>query len=108
MIDHGQEAPDFVLGRYMFHQPYTMQSVLGDPRPIVLVPGLGTRTVQGPKDRICYHHLQAQQKIQTLRLKLWARVRSYNESTKLWGMKTIVCPVEDIDYWHIRLHFIEK
>jgi hypothetical protein len=49
-----------------------------------------------------------QQKIQTLRLKLWARVRTYDVQTQKWGMKTIVCPVEDIDYWHVRLHFVEK
>ena len=113
MVDHGEEAPDFVLGRFMFHQPYTMKSfapggISGNPTPEILVPGLGARTLQGPRDRIVYHHLQAQQKIQILRLKLWARVRTYNAGTKKWGMKTIVCPVQDIDYWHIRLHFIEK
>ena len=108
MVDHGQEAPDFVLGRYMFHQPYTIENRVDNPVPIISVPGLGTRTMQGPKDRVCYHHLQAQQKIQVLRLKLWARVRDYNETTKQWGMKTIVCPVDDIDYWHVRLHFLEK
>tara|TARA_B100000029_G_scaffold461188_1_gene492771 strand:+ start:127 stop:1275 length:1149 start_codon:yes stop_codon:yes gene_type:complete len=107
MIDHGEEAPDFVLGRYMFHQPYTMVGA-SQTVPELLVPGLGTRTMQGPKDRIVYHHLQPQQKIQVLRLRLWARVRSYNTTTKKWGMKTILCPVEDIDYWHIRLHFTEK
>jgi hypothetical protein len=108
MIDHGEEAPDFVLGRYMFHQPYTMKSYYNDVLPELLVPGLGTRTMQGPKDRIVYHHLQPQQKIQMLRLRLWARVRSYNTNTKKWGMKTILCPMEDIDYWHIRLHITEK
>ena len=102
LVDHGMEAPDFVLGRYMFHQPYSMSA------NEVTVPHLGTITVQGPKDRVVFHHLQPQQKIQTLRLKLWARVRTYNETAKRWGMKTIVCPVEDTDYWHIRLHFVEK
>ena len=113
MIDHGEEAPDFVLGRYMFHQPYTMKSFAngvpkGNPIPEILVQGLGARTMQGPRDRIVYHHLQAQQKLQILRLKLWARVRTYSDTTRKWGMKTIVCPVEDIDYWHVRLHFVEK
>ena len=114
LVDHGQESPDFVLGRYMFHQPYSMQSTW-DVNPAddlnessLTVPHLGTITVQGPRDRVVYHHLQAQQKIQILRLKLWARVRTYNEATRKWGMKTIVCPVEDIDYWHIRMHFLEK
>ena len=64
--------------------------------------------VQGAGDRACYHHLMPQQKINTLRLKLWARVRTYNEQTKTWGMQTIVCPVQGSDYWHVRLHFVEK
>ena len=102
LVDHGQEAPDFVLGRYMFHQPYEMTATE------IRVPHLGTITVQGPRDRVVYHHLQPQQKIQVLRLKLWARVRTYTKATREWGMKTIVCPVENIDYWHVRLHFLEK
>jgi hypothetical protein len=102
LVDHGVEAPDFVIGRYMFHQPYVMSGSQ------IEVPHLGTITVQGPRDRVVYHHLQPQQKIQVLRLKLWARVRTYNDAKRTWGMKTIVCPVEDIDYWHLRLHFLEK
>ena len=116
LVDHGEEAPDFVIGRYMFHQPYSMSAagtnfynrMLDVGGPTVIVPHLGTVTVQGPRDRVVYHHLQPQQKIQVLRLKLWARVRTYNVNTKKWGMKTIVCPVDDMDYWHMRLHFTEK
>ena len=114
LVDHGEEAPDFVLGRYMFHQPYSMSAKATiDPNfesggPTITVPHLGTITVQGPRDRIVYHHLQPQQKIQVLRLKLWARVRTYNAIANTWGMKTIVCPVDDMDYWHLRLHFTEK
>ena len=114
LVDHGEEAPDFVLGRYMFHQPYSMSAKgiinpqLETGGPTITVPHLGTITVQGPRDRIVYHHLQPQQKIQVLRLKLWARVRTYNAITNTWGMKTIVCPVDDMDYWHLRLHFTEK
>ena len=114
LVDHGEEAPDFVLGRYMFHQPYSMSAkatidpIFESGGPTITVPHLGTITVQGPRDRIVYHHLQPQQKIQVLRLKLWARVRTYNAITNTWGMKTIVCPVDDMDYWHLRLHFTEK
>jgi hypothetical protein len=111
LYDHGQEAPDFVLGRYMFHSPYTMQNVVPSAfaiAPTIVVPQLGTCTLQGSGDRVVYHHLQPQQKIQVLRLKLWARVRTYSEAKQSWGMKTIVCPVDSIDYWHVRLHFIEK
>jgi len=109
LVDHGQEAPDFVIGRYMFHKPYRMDARPGlDHTPDIMIGQLGTMTLQGPRDRIVYHHLQPQQKIQILRLKLWARVRTYNEQLATWGMKTIVCPVDPIDYWHVRLHFIEK
>ena len=106
LVDHGEESPDFVIGRYMFHQPYSMTN--GYETPEIIVPQLGTITLQGPRDRVVFHHLQPQQKIQVLRLKLWARVRTYNDATAKWGMKTILCPVDDIDYWHIRLHFVEK
>ena len=113
LVDHGEEAPDFVIGRFMFHQPYSMNNSAhgildGNPTPEITVPHLGTLTVQGPRDRIVYHHLQPQQKIQVLRLKLWARVRTFNVTKRTWGMKTIVCPVDDMDYWHLRLHFVEK
>ena len=113
LVDHGVEAPDFVLGRYMFHQPYAMNNwangiAMGNPIPEITVPQLGTMTVQGPRDRVVFHHLQPQQKIQNLRLKLWARVRTYDDATLKWGMKTIVCPVDGSDYWHVRLHFVPK
>ena len=72
------------------------------------VPDLGPRQLCGPKDRVCYHHLGPQQKIQNLRLRLWARVRTYNADTKKWGMKTIQMPVVESDYWHIKLHFKPK
>jgi hypothetical protein len=108
LVDHGEEAPDFVIGRFMLHQPYSMVSDTQYQNPEITVHQLGATTLQGPKDRVVYHHLQPQQKIQVLRLKLWARVRTFSRTTKTWGMKTIVCPVDDMDYWHLRLHFVEK
>ena len=108
MIDHDVEAPDFVLGRYMFYQPYTLTGKGIGGIPDLEIPGLGTRQMQGPRDRVCYHHLRPQQRIQVLRIRLWARVRTYDNTTKKWGMKTVECPVEDGDYWHLKLHFIEK
>ena len=111
LIDHGQEAPDFVLGRFMFHKPYSLQqaslpSGIGIAK--VTSESLGVQTLQGPRDRVVFHHLQPQQKMQTLRLKLWVRVRTYTAATKKWGMQTIECPVDASDYWHIRLHFVPK
>ena len=111
MIDHGVEAPDYVLGRYRFHKPLAITTgglATGAINATFESQGLGTQQLQGPRDRICYHHLQPQQKISTLRLKLWLRVRSYDETLKKWGMRTIVCPVKGSDYWHIRLHFTLK
>ena len=108
LIDHNEETPDYVLGRYMFHQPYTLVGAGIGGTPDLHIPGLGTRQMQGPRDRVCYHHLQPQQRIQNVRIRLWARVRTYDTSTKKWGMKTVECPVEDGDYWHLKLHFVEK
>ena len=41
-------------------------------------------------------------------MRLWARVKTYDEVTNTWGMKTIICPIEKSDYWHARLHFRPK
>ena len=106
MIDHGKEAPDVVLGRYMFHRPYDI-SRMSDANIFITDKSIGAQQLQGPNDRIVYHALSPQQKIQQLRLKLWLRVRTYDEAQEKWGMKTIVCPVVKTDYWHIRLHFKE-
>jgi hypothetical protein len=108
MVDHGVESPDFVLGRYMFHKPYGMVTAQASGGVHLTTEGVGVNTLQGPRDRVVFHHLGPQQKIQTLRLRLWARVRTYDVIQKKWGMKTIVCPVQDSDYWHIRLHFVSK
>ena len=108
MVDHNVEAPDFVLGRYMFHQPYTLIADQTGQGITLQIPGLGTRQMQGPKDRVCYHHLRPQQRIQNIRVRLWARVRTYDETTQTWGMKAIECPVEGGDFWHLKLHFVEK
>ena len=57
---------------------------------------------------MCYPHLRPQQKIQTLRVRLWARVRQYDAAKRKRKMSTIMCPVNGIDYWHLKLHFREK
>jgi hypothetical protein len=63
---------------------------------------------QGPRDRITYHELQAQAKIQTLRIKLFARVRSFDPVSEKWTMRVIDCPTNDTDWWHCRVHFVSK
>ena len=67
--------------------------------------GVGTLQLQGPKDRVCYHQLRPQQKVQQIRLKLWMRVRAFDDDKETWGMTTLVCPVDKSDYWQIKLHF---
>ena len=52
--------------------------------------------------------LQAQAKIQTLRLRLFARVRSFDDATETWSMRVITLPNSTNDWWHTRLHFISK
>ena len=105
MIDHGKESPDFVLGRYMFHKPYSMSCNANGTSNTFRTESIGVQTLQGAKDRVVFHHLRPQQRIQTFRLKLFARVRTYDVANDKWGMTTIVCPVQTSDYWHIRLHF---
>ena len=101
LIDHGVEAPDYVLGRFMFHK-YTLGVADYSQE------SLGVQTIQGARDRVVFHHLRPQQKIQALRLRLWVRVRKYDLSSHTWGMQTIVCPIDPQDYWHIRLQFVSK
>ena len=108
MFDHGQESPDFVIGRFFLNHKQVGLANTDIGTMSLDVPDLGPRQLCGPKDRVCYHHLGPQQKIQNLRLRLWARVRTYNADTKKWGMKTIQMPVVESDYWHIKLHFKPK
>jgi hypothetical protein len=107
MVDHGQEAPDFVIGRFNLASETTFAANTNVGEASIDFK-MGPRQLQGPKDRICYHHLGPQQKIQALRLRIWARVRTYNATTRKWGMQTIMCPVRESDFWHIKLHFRRK
>ena len=108
MVDHGKEAPDFALARFMYHRASTLGT--GDTADVLRIDthGIGTKMLQGPRDRVIYHHLRPQQKIQTLRMRIWARVRTYDTTTRKWGMKTIICPMSSLDFWHARLHFLHK
>ena len=115
MIDHNQEMPDFVLGRWMFPRSAQSEIECGstlhgvDPKVrITQSDHNGVVTLQGSRDRVLYHTLRPQEKIQTVRLKLYARVRQFNETTGKWTMDTIAVPMSETDWWHARLHFISK
>ena len=104
MYDHGVESPDFVLGRY-YLPSNTETTGFTEETGLSIYSPLGSQRLQGPRDRVCYHHLGPQQKIQQLRLRLWARVRTYDVRNNKWGMKTIQAPVSGSDFWNIKLHF---
>ena len=107
MYDHAQESPDFVLYRHNFTNKYEAYPNT-EQNNLILNYMKGTKSLQGPTDRVCYHHLGPQQKIQTLRLRLWARVRTYNTETKKFGMQTIRFPTRASDFWFVKLHFLHK
>ena len=115
MVDHNQETPDFVLGRWMF--PRNAESIItggsgltGTSNTVSITQKdvMGVLTLQGAKDRILYHTLRPQAKLQTVRLRLFARVRTYNEALDTWAMKTFAVPTNKTDWWHARLHFVSK
>ena len=108
MVDHGREAPDFALARFMFHRAYTLETSDVARTLRLQTHDLGAKMLQGPRDRVVFHHLRPQQKIQTLRLRLWARVKTYDAINNKWGMKTIICPMSNSDFWHARLHFVHR
>jgi len=108
MIDHAKESPDFVLGRWIWRSDSRIESNDrgGSRRYGSVMPAC--IEYQGPQDRISYHELQAQAKIQTLRLRLFARVRTFDQPTETWKMRVIVLPTSATDWWHMRLHFVSK
>ena len=108
MVDHQKESPDFVLGRWIWRTDPRIESngAGGSRRYQGDMPSC-TR-YQGPQDRISYHELQAQAKIQTLRIRLFARLRTFDEETETWGMRVISLPTSATDWWHTRIHFISK
>ena len=108
MIDHQKETPDFVLARWIWRSDSRIESNDrgGSRRYGSMMPAC--IEYQGPQDRITYHELQAQAKIQTLRLKLFARVRTFNSKDESWGMRVVDLPTSKTDWWHARLHFVSK
>ena len=108
MVDHQKETPDFVLGRWIWRSDSRIEAndKGGSRRYASAMPACVE--YQGPRDRITYHELQAQAKIQTLRIQMFARVRSFNQSAETWSMRVIVMPTNNTDWWHVRLHFVSK
>ena len=108
MIDHNEEAPDFALGRWMYNPRATQTLDTSGSNGATEVMCPSVVEYQNSTDRVCYHALRPQEKVQTIRLKLFVRVRAYNDLTDDFTMKTLECPTEKTDWWHTRLHFVSK
>ena len=108
MVDHEKETPDFTIARWIYKtNPRLIANDQGGSRRYEgNTPGCVE--YQGAQDRVTYHELQAQAKIQTFRIKLFARIRAFNERTEQWSMRIINVPTEMTDWWHARIHFMSK
>ena len=68
----------------------------------------GVVEYQNSTDRVQYHGLMPQEKVQTIRVKMFVRVRTYDDATDTFSMRTERVPTSKTDWWHTRLHFISK
>ena len=111
MVDHQKETPDFVLGRWILKPNLLMQSEQNNTVTEVRRFTTAVSTTvehQRPNDRIVYHELLPQQKLQVLRVRLFARVRQFSDRDDSWTMRVIEMPTKRTDWWHARLHFVSK
>ena len=108
LVDHQMEYPDYIIGRWMFRTDN--QYVINDKgeNSTYGTDAGAAREYQGARDRVTYHALMPQNKLQVLRTKLFARVRKFSEATEEYGMRMIDLPTNSTDWWHARLHFVSK
>ena len=97
------EIPDYALGR--FHVNF-QPTILLSGGEVSFETTIGPQILTGLKSRVCYHHLRPQERIAQMRVKLWARVRTFKD--RKWCMGVILCPMGPMDYWSAKLHFITK
>ena len=108
MVDHQKETPDFVLGRWIWRTaPRIGSNDRGGDRHYESNMPACTE-YQGARDRVTYHELRPQAKIQTLRIKLFARIRTFDKKREQYGMRVIDLPTAQTDWWHARMHFMSK
>ena len=108
MVNHQKETPDFVLGRWMMKPE---QLLITNDQGQLPTHGTAIGTTmeyQKASDRITYHELMPQQKLQVLRVRLYARIRRFNEIDETWSMRVIELPTTRTDWWHARIHFVSK
>lgn len=108
MIDHQTETPDFVIGRWIYQPDTSIETANGGSAARYATSLSNNVTYQKMSDRLVYHSLMPQQKIQVLRLRLFVRIRSFDETTEEWSMRVIELPTNSTDWWHTRIHFVSK
>ena len=107
LVEDNIEASDFILGRFFINTGLRVTCDENGEYREIGHHGPSVYTLMDGSQRVLYHQLNPQQKITTMRVKLYARVRTYDEAADTWGMRVISLPTELTDWWHIRLHFKE-
>ena len=108
MIAHQQEFPDFVIGRWMFRADNVYRVNDKGEQSTYATDASATREYQNAQDRVVFHELMPQSKVQTLRIRLFARVRTFDADTESYNVRSIELPTNAEDWWHGRLHFVSK
>ena len=108
LVDHNKESPDFTVGRWMWNSQSRLSALSTGVNMEFSALAPAVFEFQNATDRVQFHSLMPQDKIHTLRLKLYCRVRTYNEARDRFDMETVVMPMSYTDWWHCRLHFVSK
>ena len=108
MVDHNQVHPDYTVGRWMWNPRAQLNSAASglDLGYRCLAPAI--HEFQNSTDRVQYHSLMPQDKITFLRVKLYCRIRVYDEDKDRFSMEQVIMPMALNDWWHCRLHFVSK
>ena len=107
LVEDNVEASDFILGRFFINPGMTIENDEHGAFRKTGHHGPSVYTLMDGTQRVLYHQLHPQQKITTMRVKLYARVRTYDDASDTWSMRVISLPTQLTDWWHIRLHFKE-
>ena len=108
MIAHQEEYPDFVIGRWLFRSENQYRVNDKGEQSTYGTDASATREYQSAQDRVVFHELMPQSKVQTLRVRLFARVRTFDEDLETYNVRCIQLPTNPEDWWHGRLHFVSK
>jgi hypothetical protein len=108
LVDHGQESADTVIGRWMMNPMVRIKTTTTGTSMTFESSAPDVYELQSGLDRVQYHSLMPQDKIHFVRLKMYARIREYNEKRDRYDMITVAYPMRKEDWWHARLHFVSK